>query len=65
MKPSGKQMKILTSLAVSHVFEAFFITRRVAKSRGLKPGRYVCLTLVFGFFVWVPLLRKPKVEASA
>jgi uncharacterized protein YhhL (DUF1145 family) len=55
IKKAGQQ------LAVMHFIEAL-IARRAAKKRGLKPMRYFCLTLVFGVFVLIPLLRKPKLE---
>jgi hypothetical protein len=58
---SEKMMKIGQQLAVMHFIEAL-IARRAAKKRGLKPMRYFCLTLVFGVFVLVPLLRKPKLD---
>jgi hypothetical protein len=59
-----KMMKIGKQLAIMHVFEAF-IARRAAKKRGLKPNRYFILTMVFGVFVLVPLLRKPKLAKKA
>jgi uncharacterized protein YhhL (DUF1145 family) len=59
-----KLMKIGQQLAIMHVVEAF-IARRAAKKRGLKPMKYFCLTLMFGVFVLVPLLRKPKLEKEA
>ena len=59
-----KMMKIGKQLAIMHVVEAF-IARRAAKKRGLKPMRYFCLTLMFGVFVLVPLLRKPKLGKEA
>jgi uncharacterized protein YhhL (DUF1145 family) len=59
-----KLMKIGQSLAIMHFFEAL-IARRAAKKRGLKPMKYFCLTLMFGVFVLVPLLRKPKLAKGA
>lgn len=61
---SEKMMKIGKQLAIMHAVEAL-IARRAAKKRGLKPMRYFCLTLVFGVFVLVPLLRKPKLDKKA
>lgn len=59
-----KLMKVGKQLAIMHFFEAL-IARRAAKKRGLKPMKYFCLTLMFGVFVLVPLLRKPKLDKKA
>ncbi|MEW6554137.1 MAG: DUF4499 domain-containing protein [Actinomycetota bacterium] len=59
-----KLVKIGKQLAIMHFFEAL-LARRAARKRGLKPNRYFCLTLMFGVFVLVPLLRKPKLEKKA
>jgi hypothetical protein len=60
MEQSEKIKKIATQLAVSHFFEAL-IAARAAKKRGKSPLKYFVLTFMFGVFVLVPLLRKPKV----
>ena len=57
-------MKTGQVLAVMHFFEAL-IARRAARKRGLKPMKYFCLTLMFGVFVLIPLLRKPKPEPAS
>jgi uncharacterized protein YhhL (DUF1145 family) len=59
MEQSDKMMKIAKQLAVMHSFEAL-IAMRAAKKRGKSPVKYFLLTSVFGVFVLVPLLRKPK-----
>ena len=61
---SEKMQKLFKQLAVMHVVEAF-IARRAAKKRGLSKNKYFCLTLVFGVFVLIPLLRKPKLEKES
>ncbi len=61
MDQSEKIKKMVTQLAVSHFFEAL-IAMRAARKRGKNPVKYFCLTLIFGVFVLVPLLRKPKLE---
>jgi hypothetical protein len=50
----------MKALAISHLFEAM-IAYRAARKRGKSPVLYFLLTQVFGVFVLVPLLRKPKV----
>lgn len=59
MENQDKAMKLLKSTAVMHFFEAL-IAFRAAKKRGKSPLLYFLLTQVFGVFVLVPLLRKPK-----
>lgn len=59
MEQSDKMKKIATQLAISHFFEAL-IAARAAKKRGKNPLKYFVLTFMFGVFVLVPLLRKPK-----
>ncbi len=54
-----KIKKIAKQLAVMHVFESL-IAYRAAKKRGKNPKLYMVLTAVFGVFVLLPLLRKPK-----
>ena len=61
MELSEKIKKMLPALAVMHAFETL-IAVRAARKRGEKPGKYLVLTPVFGVFVLVPLLRKPKLE---
>lgn len=61
---SDKMKKICRQLAISHFFEAI-IAYRAAKKRGKNPKLYFLLTQVFGIFVLVPLLRKPKVKAES
>jgi uncharacterized protein YhhL (DUF1145 family) len=61
---ADKMKKVFMSLAVMHTVEAC-IAYRAAKKRGKNPKLYYCLTQVFGVFVLMPLLRKPKVEAEA
>jgi len=56
-----KMMKLAKQLPVMHAFEAL-IAMRAAKKRGKSPVKYFLLTLIFGVFVLVPLLRKPKLE---
>ncbi len=56
---SGKLKKIVQQLAVMHAVESL-IAYRAAKKRGKNPKLYMALTAVFGVFVLVPLLRKPK-----
>ena len=53
-------MKWLKRLPLMHFVEAL-IACRAAKKRGKSPVLYFLLTQVFGVFVLVPLLRKPKV----
>jgi uncharacterized protein YhhL (DUF1145 family) len=64
MEKSEKLMKAGKQLAIMHFVEAL-IARRAAKKRGLKPRKYFCLTLVFGVFVLIPLLRKPKLDKKS
>jgi len=64
MELSDKQKKIFMQLCVSHFFEAL-IAVRAAKKRGKSPVKYFLLTWVFGVFVLVPLLRKPKLEKES
>ncbi len=61
MEQSDKMKKIAQQLAAAHFVEALVATR-VAKKRGKSPVKYFFLTLIFGVFVLVPLMRKPKVE---
>ncbi len=58
-----KMMKFAKQLPVMHAFEAL-IAMRAARKRGLSPVKYFFLTLIFGVFVLVPLLRKPKLEGK-
>jgi hypothetical protein len=60
MDNTGKNKNMMKALAVSHLIEAM-IAFRAAKKRGKNPFLYFLLTQVFGVFVLVPLLRKPKV----
>lgn len=55
-------MKWLKRLPLMHFVEAL-IACRAAKKRGKSPALYFLLTQVFGVFVLIPLLRKPKVAA--
>ncbi|HEY5527700.1 MAG TPA: DUF4499 domain-containing protein [Candidatus Anoxymicrobiaceae bacterium] len=61
MKESGKTGKVFKQLVVMHFVEAT-IAYRAAGKRGKNPKLYFALTQVFGVFVLVPLLRKPKVK---
>jgi hypothetical protein len=56
--------KLNQNLAVMHFFEAL-IAFRAARKRGKNPLLYFVLTQVFGVFVLIPLLRKPKLEPEA
>ncbi|MBC7230779.1 MAG: DUF4499 domain-containing protein [Actinobacteria bacterium] len=58
---SEKIKKIAKQLAVMHAVESV-IAYRAAKKRGKNPKLYYLLTWVFGVFVLVPLLRKPKLS---
>ncbi len=58
---SEKIKKIARQLAVMHAVESV-IAYRAAKKRGKNPKLYYLLTWVFGVFVLVPLLRKPKLS---
>jgi hypothetical protein len=60
MENAGKHKNMMKALAISHLFEAM-IAYRAARKRGKSPVLYFLLTQVFGVFVLVPLLRKPKV----
>jgi hypothetical protein len=64
MEQSEKIKKVATQLAISHFFEAL-IAMRAAKKRGKNPVKYFFLTFIFGVFVLVPLLRKPKLEKGS
>ena len=55
--------KVAKNLAISHFFEAL-IAARAAGKRGKNPKSYFVLTWIFGVFVLIPLLRKPKLEAA-
>ena len=59
MEQKDKLMKIFKVIAILHVIEAP-IGYRAAKKRGENPKKYFLLTAIFGVFVLVPLLRKPK-----
>jgi predicted MFS family arabinose efflux permease len=59
MSDTGKVKKVLLQLGVAHFIEAL-IAARAAKKRGKNPLLYFALTQVFGVFILVPLLRKPK-----
>lgn len=61
MEQSDRIKKMINSLAVMHFFEAL-IAVRAAKKRGESRVKYFFLTWIFGVFVLIPLLRKPKVE---
>jgi len=61
MEQSDRIKKMINFLAVSHFFEAL-IAVRAAKKRGLSRVKYFFLTWIFGVFVLIPLLRKPKLE---
>ncbi|OFW56875.1 MAG: hypothetical protein A2V52_06805 [Actinobacteria bacterium RBG_19FT_COMBO_54_7] len=56
-----KMKKLPKQLAISHFFEAI-IAFRAARKRGKNPILYFILTQVFGIFVLIPLMRKPKLE---
>ncbi|HEY5525994.1 MAG TPA: DUF4499 domain-containing protein [Candidatus Anoxymicrobiaceae bacterium] len=58
-----KMTKNMKQLAVMHFFEAV-IAYRAAKKRGKNPKLYFVLTQVFGVFVLIPLLRKPKLAKT-
>lgn len=60
MESNDKKMKILKQTAVMHFVEAV-IAYSAAKKRGKSPALYFVLTQVFGVFVLIPLLRKPKI----
>jgi uncharacterized protein YhhL (DUF1145 family) len=64
MEQSDKMKKMATQLAIMHAMEAL-IAMRAAKKRGKSPVKYFFLTLVFGVFVLVPLLRKPKLDKKS
>ncbi len=64
MELGEKSKKIVKQLAILHPLEAL-VAYRAAKNRGLNPKRYFLLTTVFGVFVLVPLLRKPKPEKKS
>ena len=64
MEQSDKMKKMATQLAIMHATEAL-IAMRAAKKRGKSPVKYFFLTLVFGVFVLVPLLRKPKLDKKS
>jgi hypothetical protein len=49
----------LVGTLVLHFFEAM-VAYRAATKRGKNPKVYYALTQVFGVFVLIPLLRKPK-----
>jgi hypothetical protein len=59
MEMNDKMKKVAKQLAISHFFEAL-IAMRAAGKRGKSPVKYFLLTWVFGVFVLIPLLRKPK-----
>jgi uncharacterized protein YhhL (DUF1145 family) len=63
MENTDTMKKILGVTAILHISEAI-IACRAAKKRGKNPKKYFLLTLFFGVFVLVPLLRKPKEEES-
>jgi hypothetical protein len=60
MENATKKKNMRRALVISHLFEAM-IAYRAAKKRGKNPVLYFLLTQVFGVFVLVPLLRKPKI----
>lgn len=60
MENATKKKNMMRALVISHLFEAM-IAYRAAKKRGKNPVLYFLLTQVFGVFVLVPLLRKPKI----
>ncbi|MGQ9476033.1 MAG: hypothetical protein ACUVT4_04985 [Actinomycetota bacterium] len=59
-----KAKKVLRSLALMHAVEAP-IAYLAASKRGKNPMLYAALTAVFGVFVLVPLLRKPKPQEQS
>jgi hypothetical protein len=59
MPNDDKVKKTVMSLGVMHFVEAM-LAYRAAKKRGKSPVLYFLLTQVFGVFVLIPLLRKPK-----
>lgn len=59
MDANETTMKVIKQLPVMHFIEAL-IAYRAAKKRGKSPVLYFMLTQVFGVFVLIPLLRKPK-----
>ena len=61
MEQSDRIKQLINLLAISHFFEAL-IAVRAARKRGLSRVKYFFLTWIFGVFVLIPLLRKPKVE---
>ncbi len=61
MENTDSIKKILRATAIMHICEAM-IAFRAASKRGKNPKKYFLLTLFFGVFVLVPLLRKPKEE---
>jgi hypothetical protein len=61
MEQQDRIKQLMNFLAISHFFEAL-IAVRAAKKRGLSRVKYFFLTWIFGVFVLIPLLRKPKVE---
>jgi len=61
---SDKMKKLFKQLAIMHCCEALIATR-AAKKRGKSQVKYFLLTWVFGVFVLVPLLRKPKLEKES
>lgn len=58
-----RMKKLAAQLAIGHLFEAM-IAFRAAKKRGKNPMVYFALTQIFGVFVLIPLLRKPKLEGG-
>ncbi|HEY5532504.1 MAG TPA: DUF4499 domain-containing protein [Candidatus Anoxymicrobiaceae bacterium] len=59
MKNSSMVKNTLVVTVVLHTLEAMVAYRAAAK-RGKNPKVYYALTQVFGVFVLIPLLRKPK-----
>ncbi|MHB8894371.1 MAG: TMEM254 family protein [Candidatus Geothermincolia bacterium] len=60
MGSTDKKKTLLRNMVVIHFFEAV-VAYRAAKKRGKSPKLYFILTQVFGVFVLIPLLRKPKI----
>lgn len=59
-----KVMKIwILAAVVGHSLEAPF-AYHAAKKRGLDPRKYLLQTLALGAIVFIPLLRKPKLEEA-
>jgi hypothetical protein len=59
-----KVLKIwILAAIVGHSLEAPFAYRS-AKKRGLDPMKYLFRTLALGAIVYIPLLRKPKLEQA-